>query len=204
MFLIKHAFEYFRKKKQVSIETLRRKHVLLLISDLDVPHEEILILYNMYDMRMKPDTQYDHGPREANYEVVWIPVVDRLIGWQDEHQRKFSELQAMMPWHSVHSPKIIEPPVVRYIREKWHFDKKTLIVALDPMGKVTSTNTMNMMWIWGNSAFPFSHDKEETLWNAESWTLKLVIDGIDPQILQWVIFTSSIRTHNFFTRTKLP
>ncbi|EXB94445.1 hypothetical protein L484_018946 [Morus notabilis] len=173
-------------KARVSIDGLRRKHVLLLISDLDLSHEEIAILYSTYDMRLKHDGMYDVHVKGASYELVWIPIVDRIVSWDEGHQKKFSDLLTLMPWHSVHSPQIIEPPVVKYIREKWNFDKKLILVSLDPQGKVSSRNAAHMMWIWGNAAFPFSDGKEEALWDAESWTLKLLVDGIDAEILQWI------------------
>lgn len=157
--------------------------MLLLISDLDLSQDEIAILYSTYDMRLKHNGGYD-----APYELVWIPIVDRIVSWDEGHQKKFSDLLTLMPWHSVHSPQIIEPPVVKYIREKWNFDKKLILVSLDPQGKVSSRNAAHMMWIWGNAAFPFSDGKEVALWDAESWTLKLLADGIDPEILQWVLF----------------
>ena len=56
--------------KHASSKVLRRKHVLLLISDLDISTEEIVILDNLYrDAKRRV---------ELSYEIVWIPVVDWL------------------------------------------------------------------------------------------------------------------------------
>lgn len=164
-------------KTKVHIEVLRRKQVLLLISDLDLSHEEILILDQMY--------RESRGRHDASYEVVWLPIVDRTR-WNEEHERKFLELQALMPWHSINHPFLVDSAVIRYIKEAWHFAKKAIIVSLDPQGKVTSLNALHMLWIWGNLAFPFTSEREEALWKAEAWRLELVIDGIDPAVLDWM------------------
>ncbi|PON85236.1 Sieve element occlusion [Trema orientale] len=173
-------------KTRASIEVLRRKHVLLLISDLDISLEEIAVLNLIYEMRLRQDPRYELHAKDAPYELVWLPMVDRLKVWRDQDRHRFSELLSMMPWYYVDNPQIIEPPVVKYIREKWHFDKKMIIVSLDPMAKVTSTNSTHMIWIWENSAFPFSLEREEAIWNTESWTLKLLVDNIQSELLTWM------------------
>ncbi|CAL9030900.1 unnamed protein product [Prunus brigantina] len=61
-----------------------------------------------------------------------------------------------------------------------------IIVSLVPQGRVSSLNAIHMLWVWGNVAFPLTDEKEQVLWNAESWRLQLVADGIDPTILDWV------------------
>ncbi|CAL5325340.1 unnamed protein product [Camellia sinensis] len=49
------------------------------------------------------------GTRLDNlYEMVWIPVVDRSVQWTD--------------------------PMQKFIREKWHFKNKAILVVLDPQG----------------------------------------------------------------------
>ncbi|KAF3436785.1 hypothetical protein FNV43_RR19538 [Rhamnella rubrinervis] len=163
------------QKKPVSIEVLRRKDVLLLISNLDLPLEEIEVLENVYGMR-----------QDILYEMVWIPIVDRLTDWKEQQQYKFTELQSKMPWYTVTSPLVIKPPVIRYIKEFWNFDKKAILVALDKQGKVSSKNALHMVWIWGNLAFPFTDEKEESMWRAESWRLELLVNGIDQDILNWI------------------
>jgi hypothetical protein len=70
--------------------------VLLLISDLDISHEEVFFLDSMYKESLKrPDIQY---------EVVWLPIVDRLTPSNEEYQQKFEHLQSTMPWYIVHDP----------------------------------------------------------------------------------------------------
>ncbi|XP_058781817.1 protein SIEVE ELEMENT OCCLUSION B-like [Vicia villosa] len=164
-------------KLRVSLEVLRRKHVLLLISDLDISQEEIMILDNLYkDARSRGETYY---------EMVWIPVVDKAT-WNEVNKQKFEYLQSSMPWYSVRDPFIIEPSVIKYIKEVWHYTKRAILVALDPQGRLSSQNALHMIWIWGNLAFPFTSEKEESLWKQEIWSLELLVDGIDPAVLDWM------------------
>ncbi|KAI9108851.1 hypothetical protein K1719_020156 [Acacia pycnantha] len=164
-------------RARVSLEVLRRKHVLLLISDLDLSQEEIIILDNLYkDAKARGDT---------HYEMVWIPVVNRAT-WNDLSKKKFEHLLSSMTWYSVRDPMIIEPAVIKYIKEVWNFTKKAIVVALDPQGRLSSPNAIHMIWIWGNLAFPFTHEKEESLWKSEIWSLDLLVDGIDPSLLEWM------------------
>ncbi|CAL0320035.1 unnamed protein product [Lupinus luteus] len=164
-------------KSKANLEVLRRKNVLLLISDLDLSQEEIMILDNLY--------KDAHSRGETHYEMVWIPIVDKAT-WNDVNREKFEYLQSLMAWYSVHDPFIIEPSVTKYIKEVWNFTKKAIVVALDPQGRLSSPNALHMIWIWGNLAFPFTREKEESLWKQELWSLELLVDGIDPMVLEWM------------------
>ncbi|GKA40862.1 sieve element occlusion B-like protein [Tanacetum coccineum] len=165
-------------KTRVNVDVLRKKTVLLLISDLDITHEEVLVLTHIYkESRIQQDLQY---------EVVWVPVVDHLMTWNDSHQHKLEQLQSMMTWHMLQHPTLLEPAVIKYIKQVWHFEKKPILVVLDPQGRVTSPNALHMVWIWRNIAYPFTSIKEDALWKEESWTLELLVDNIDPYILRWI------------------
>ncbi|CBI34825.3 unnamed protein product, partial [Vitis vinifera] len=168
-------------KRRVNIDVLRRKNVLLLISGLSISHDELSILDQIYNESRV------HGTRmESQYEVVWIPVVDRSVVWTDAMQDRFVTLQATMPWYSVYTPTLIDKAVIRFIKEVWHFRNKPILVVLDPQGRVVSPNAIHMMWIWGSTAFPFTSLREEALWKEETWRLELLVDGIDPTVLNWV------------------
>ena len=170
--------------------------MLLLISDLDISHEEVFFLDSMYKESLKtPDIQY---------EVVWLPIVDRLTPSNEEYQHKFEHLQSTMPWYIVHDPWTIEPAVIKYIKEVWHFAKKSILVALDPQGKVASRNALHMVRIWGNRAFPFTSEKEDNLWKLENWKVELLINGIDVEIPDWVSPSSQPSTHaHIYTLTHI-
>ncbi|KAL8057304.1 hypothetical protein ABFX02_04G176100 [Erythranthe guttata] len=166
------------KNIKVGVEALKGKTVLLLVSDLDISQDELRILSHIYqESKTRPD---------FHYEIVWVPVVEKTIKRNEEHELKFEQLQGKMPWYTLHHHSLLEPAVVRYITEFWHFTKKPILVSLDPQGKVASPNALHMVWIWGNLAYPFATRNELILWEGEKWRLKLIVDGIDKSILTWI------------------
>ncbi|XP_052887373.1 protein SIEVE ELEMENT OCCLUSION B-like [Gossypium arboreum] len=164
------------ERAQVYINVLRKKHVLLLISDLDISQEEIRVLEVVYKERVSS---------RLNYEIIWLPIVDRTT-WNDGYKENFSTMQSNMSWYTVRNHVAIEPAVVKYIREEWGFVKKPIVVTLNPQGKVLCPNALNMMRIWGNAAFPFSSEIEERFWKAKPWTLDLLVARLEPNLPTWV------------------
>ncbi|KAL3501102.1 hypothetical protein ACH5RR_035551 [Cinchona calisaya] len=168
-------------KRRASFDVLRRKHVLLLISDLDMSHEELSVLHQMYtESRQQPTRP------ESQYEVVWLPIVDGLSQWHDAKQKQFEFVQNNMPWYSVAHPTMLDPAAIKFIKENWGFTKKPQLVVLDPQGKESNRNALHMMWIWGSLAFPFTKAKEEALWKEETWRIELLADSIDHNLFLWV------------------
>ncbi|PWA51537.1 Mediator complex subunit Med28 [Artemisia annua] len=168
-------------KKRVNLEVLRRRNVLLLISGLEMSHDELSILEDIYS------ESRGHGIRkDSPYEIVWIPIVDPTVQYTEAMNMKFEEMKNKMPWYSVYHPSIIDKAVVRSIGDRWHFRNKPILVVLDPQGRELSPNAMHMMWIWGSSAFPFTSNKEELLWREETWRLELLVSNMDPTILNWI------------------
>ncbi|GKC80345.1 sieve element occlusion B-like protein [Tanacetum coccineum] len=168
-------------KRMASIDILKKNTVLLLISDLDLSSEELAILDLLYnDARTRRGSQL--------YEVVWLPLVPnhRKTSWTEEYQLKFEALRSMMPWYSVSHPWFLEPAVIKYIKEVWHFNRKPLLVVMDLQGRIVNTNALHMMLIWGNTAFPFSSLREEALWREETWRMELLVDSIEPRIFDWI------------------
>ncbi|XVF30280.1 hypothetical protein REPUB_Repub16aG0043000 [Reevesia pubescens] len=155
---------------KVDIEKLRSKNVLFLISDLDISLEEITVLNELYQ-------------KTESYEIVWLPVVDGLYD-----KKKFSELKSSMKFYT-DVPAILEPAVIKYIKEFWHFIKSPIAVLLTPDGEVTCQNALPLLWTWGNGAFPFTAEKEKTLWrNRYDWRLDFLVDDlIDPELRKWII-----------------
>ncbi|KAL2515490.1 Protein SIEVE ELEMENT OCCLUSION B [Forsythia ovata] len=168
-------FEVGTTKTRVGVDALRGKTVLLLISDLDISSDELRILDHIY--------QQSRNKLEFQYEIVWFPIVDRPMSWNEGHELMFHELQSKMPWYTLHHPNLLQLAVARYIKEVWHYVKKPILVALDPQGRVVSKNALHTVWIWGNLAYDFTSTKEEALWREETWTLRLLVDGIDQFIL---------------------
>lgn len=155
--------------------------MLLLISDLEMSHEELQILHQMYAEAKSQPTR-----PESQYEVVWLPVVNRSIPWTNDKEKHFEQVKNSMPWYSVAHPSLLDPAVLRFIREIWGFTKKPQLVVLDPQGKESNRNALHMMWIWGSLAFPFTKTKEEALWREETWRIDLLVDSIDQNIYLWV------------------
>ncbi|XP_038703575.1 protein SIEVE ELEMENT OCCLUSION B-like [Tripterygium wilfordii] len=168
-------------KRRVNLDVLKRKNVLLLISDLDISQEELSILEQIYN-----ESRHHSTRQESQYEVVWLPILDPAVPFTEARKRQFENLQSGMPWYTVHHPSLIDRAVIKFIKEVWSFKKKPILVVLDPQGRVASPNALHMMWIWGSRAFPFTTIREEALWNEETWRLDLLVEGIDPVILNWM------------------
>lgn len=134
---------------------------------------------------------------EYPYEVVWLPIMDRSPTWNEDHDVKFEQLQEMMPWYTVQDPSLIEPAVVKYVKEMWHFSEKPILVSLDSQGRVLCQNAFHMLWIWGNVAFPFAIEREEALWKSETWRLELLVDAVDAMLLELVVFSYKAEKVNF-------
>ncbi|XP_052197890.1 protein SIEVE ELEMENT OCCLUSION B-like [Diospyros lotus] len=168
-------------KRRVSLEVLRGKNVLLLISGLQISQDELSILERIY-----MESRTLGGRMDTLYEVVWIPIVDHSLQGMDSIQKKFESLQSTMPWYTVHHPSVINRGVIKFVRQKWHFRNKPILVVLNPQGRVVSPNAIRMMWIWRSNAFPLTSFREEELWKEETWRLELLVDGIDQTILDWI------------------
>ncbi|XP_048440667.1 protein SIEVE ELEMENT OCCLUSION A-like [Pyrus x bretschneideri] len=168
-------------KKRVDIDVLKRKVVILFITDLDVVHEnEYIIVLQMYSEKLQNPTR-----PESQYEVVWVPITD---AWTEAKYKQFESLKDSMQWHTVFLPSVVSPIVVRYIRDprKWNFAKKPLLVVMDPQGKIVHQNAVHMMCIWGSIAFPFTNQRERLLWEEETWRIELLADAIDPNLSTWI------------------
>lgn len=165
--------------EMVQVEVMRRKHLLLLISDLDVPHEVIELLKQLkQDSGENPDGL-------VQFDVIWMPVVDMYS--RPNWHALFEELKETMPWLALHPTVMIQPWVTNYIKEELYFKRKPIVVTVDPQGKVTCNNALHMLWIWGNKAFPFSDDKEAALWKTQTWNLNLLVHGpTDTELRHWV------------------
>ena len=132
--------------KQVATEDLRRKVVALFITSLDpdiIHGSEYAILREAYI-----EKRHNLTRAESQYEVVWVPIGDY---WGDDKYRLFENLREQMEWHSIHHPSVVSPVVIRYIKEKWNFHKKPMVVFMDTQGKIVHHNAIHMMCIWGSS-----------------------------------------------------
>ncbi|PIN26405.1 hypothetical protein CDL12_00840 [Handroanthus impetiginosus] len=173
------------KRINERLEVLRLKYVLLLISDLELPQEELNVLHLIYNQG-----------RRQEYEVLWLPILDPAVSKTEQRdpalskmeQRDtiFYDLRNNMPWYSVDHPSLVEPVAIRYIREVWNFVHMPMLVVLDPQGKPSNLDALPMMWIWGSTAFPFTKARERSLWSESTWNIELLADAIDPRIQEWI------------------
>ncbi|XP_074334356.1 protein SIEVE ELEMENT OCCLUSION B-like isoform X2 [Apium graveolens] len=168
-------------KRRVSIDALRRKVVLLFISELDFSQEEL----SLFDAMYRESMQNPSRP-EGHQQVVWLPITDRSIPWNEEKQQQFVKSQNTMPWLSLHHPSVLDTAAIKYIKDYWHFTKKPIVVVLDQQGKVVNLNALHMMWIWGTGAYPYTSSREEQLWKEEAWRIELLAHSIDPVIFDWI------------------
>ncbi|EEF35449.1 conserved hypothetical protein [Ricinus communis] len=170
-------------KKRVNIDLLRRKELLLLVSDLNIEEMDIVVkIYNgihQQQQKQKP---------ESSYAIVWLPIVDPAIMRTSERALKqFENLQAQMPWYSVHHPSMIDQAAMKFIIEVWGFDQKTILVMLDQQGRVACPNALHLMWNWGTSSFPLANLKDKDPWKDISiLKLELLVEGLDSPIIDWI------------------
>ena len=159
--------------KQVSLNVLKSKTVILFISYFDISDDEIKEIVQQI------------GKAEREYEIVWLPIVDKPAvskEIKDEILRKAS----FMPWYSLHYTLTLQPYVINYIKNDWHFEKKPLLVAFDAHGKVVNSNAYHMIMIWGSAAYPFHVQREETLWKETKWSLEFLFGGVVSESEKWV------------------
>ncbi|KAG4397654.1 hypothetical protein AAZX31_10G175700 [Glycine max] len=157
-------------KTMVDITVLKRKHVYLLISSLDITEEEISVFQTVYDSIKTSD----------QYEIVWIPIVEE---WTVEYDNKFEDFKCKMPWYAVqHSGPIAG---YQYIKEEWHYKSKPMVVVLSPQGKVQHSNAFHLIQAHGTRAFPFTTVKQEQINNETDW-VGSVIGNIYPIINTWI------------------
>ncbi|EYU22545.1 hypothetical protein MIMGU_mgv1a026947mg [Erythranthe guttata] len=144
---------------------LKNKVVILLISKPELlPIDKIFLLVQ-------------HMTRnEGSYEIVWLPMYSK---WSVDDVASFEFLSSRLPWLFIRRPWSINPTVVNYIKQEWGFKEDPMMVVLNEKGVVVNSNAMDMVWIWGKKAFPFSSSREKELRENENWTLNFMINGID-------------------------
>ncbi|KAK1295364.1 hypothetical protein QJS10_CPA16g00341 [Acorus calamus] len=164
-------------QEKFRVDILRNKDVILFLSRPDISLEKLLLLAQQ--------THLQPHNFEENYEIVWVPI-SRSNHWTRSEEMVFSQWSQVLPWYTVRRPWSLSTSVVKYFSEVWNFKDEPLMVVLDTEGRVISMNAIDMVMVWGASAYPFSTVNEEQLWRGESWTLKLLMGDIDPVVTQWV------------------
>ncbi|XP_030534021.2 protein SIEVE ELEMENT OCCLUSION B-like [Rhodamnia argentea] len=119
------------------VESLRRKNVMVLISDLNMSHDDLSILKKIYS---------DPKFKEHRYEIVWVPIIDRE---GKEVNDQFQKLRVQMPWYSVFSLGLIYKLAIKIMKEEWQLRQETTVTVLDPQGRVSVQNAMSITRFWG-------------------------------------------------------
>ncbi|XP_062110503.1 protein SIEVE ELEMENT OCCLUSION B-like [Humulus lupulus] len=168
-------------KRKVATDELSNKTVALFITDLDFNlqrGQEYKILERMYQQKKHSPTKM-----ESQYEIVWVPILDN---WDEDKLNLFETLQKQMEWHSIDHPSVVSTVVKRYIKEKWNFKKKPMLVVIDKQGAIVHHDAINMICIWGSTAYPFTFNREKLLWEEMSWSVDLLIDNLEPNLNAWI------------------
>ncbi|XP_059460326.1 protein SIEVE ELEMENT OCCLUSION B-like [Corylus avellana] len=132
--------------KMVSINVLKKKNVLLLITSLNISNDDISILKSIYNGILRKD-----GYESDTYKIVWIPIVEQ---WTDGLQKKFEMLRSRMPWYIV---QYFSPLAgIKFIKEEWYFENEPIVVMMNPHGDVFNENAFHMIRDLGMNAFPFT------------------------------------------------
>ncbi|XP_057811066.1 protein SIEVE ELEMENT OCCLUSION C isoform X2 [Salvia miltiorrhiza] len=160
-------------KEKIGILELKGKTVLVLITK-----PELLPLDKAYFLVQQTRSL-------ENCVVLWVPV-GSTSGWSSAAKASFEFFSSRVPWLSVARPWSLHPAVVGFIRQEWGFGDDPVVVVLNEDGLVSNANAMDMVWIWGPRAFPFTDSREGELWKEANWTVGLMVDGISPLLSQWI------------------
>jgi len=126
--------------KQIGIDAMKTKNVLLWFSGLDISSVEISILTSIYEEMSKED----------QYKIVWIPIEEK---WTDDMLKKFDMLRSKMPtWYIVHNYSF--KLGIKYIKERWQFKDKPIVVVMNTQGIVVHPNALRMITVSQMNAFP--------------------------------------------------
>ncbi|KAL8550588.1 hypothetical protein ACS0TY_009133 [Phlomoides rotata] len=152
-------------RDKIGILELKSKTILLLIST-----PALLPLDKAFSLVQQTQTK-------ENCVVIWLPIAS-TNEWSLVDRTSFEFFSKRLPWFSVRKPWQLNSAAVNYIRQEWSFRQDPIMVALDDEGLVANADAMDMMWVWGSKAFPFSTSTETQLWEQANWNIELMINGI--------------------------
>nr|GMD35178.1 protein SIEVE ELEMENT OCCLUSION B-like [Ipomoea batatas] len=145
------------------VDMLKKKPVLLYISNLDPPNDEIETVKRV------------HAARKDEFQFVWLPVLDKSKDWNKQNEQ-YEKRRNLMPWLVVRKPQLLDGTIVKFIENGWEFKKRSIIVAFDRYENVVNKNALPMILIWGSKeAYPFTDARETELWKSQTWRLKLLL-----------------------------
>ncbi|XP_015161770.1 protein SIEVE ELEMENT OCCLUSION C [Solanum tuberosum] len=167
-------------EKYCGIQELENKVVILLISkpELFTAEKIFYLVQRMHDHPL-------HKEIGGSYAIIWVPIPYSQT-WSLTDEMNFQFLSNSLPWLSIRHPWSLHSSVVNFIRQEWSYKDEPVMVVLNTDGVVTNLNAIDMVWLWGAKAFPFSTSREKELWEQENRILELLIDGIDPLLTNLV------------------
>ncbi|XP_052205649.1 protein SIEVE ELEMENT OCCLUSION B-like [Diospyros lotus] len=164
-------------KMQEEMNKLSGKHVLLYFSNLEqLSEDEISILSEKYERKLTP------------YEIVWVPIMDESISWNEEIAKYFKKTRDSMPWYCINEPFKLGKAVIKYIKEVWKFKDRSQLVVLNPQGKFVKSGAVDLFWIWEKSVFASEStnikEEDEQLWKGTM--IQLLQDTLGETINEWI------------------
>ncbi|KAK6242187.1 hypothetical protein SCA6_007576 [Theobroma cacao] len=164
---------------KLGVSELKSKVVLLLVSKPDLlPLEQLFFLvHQTYD--------HPHKKVEGSYEMIWVPISCSET-WTDTEEKWFNFLSNSIPCYSVRQPWSLNSAVINFMKQEWNYGDEAIMVVLDSEGMTTNLDALDMVFIWGSEAYPFSLSRENELWKGEHWTMQLITNEIHPILTQWV------------------
>nr|GMC46306.1 protein SIEVE ELEMENT OCCLUSION B-like [Ipomoea batatas] len=168
----------------VSLETLKNKTVLLLISSTDdiLSEKELPFLQEWY-------AKCDEVQRRQHAIILFPITRGQAKKWTDQSSM-ISKMFRVPNFYMVDDPRSIDPTVIRVLTEKFLINFQEgppIVVAVGPSGRVVHPNALPMIWTWGSKAFPLTSQNEESLRNTEtSKKVELLIKDLDDKLLEMV------------------
>eukprot|EP01018_Ginkgo_biloba_P000681 Gb_36230 [translate_table: standard] len=135
---------------KVNVEDLQGKLVLLYISDYYFHPKSLLT-----EMYVEFHDQY-------GFEIVSIPLDINIHMWSD-----FQKIVNNVPWPVISNPWSMKPASLYFIEEEWRCSPNTILVVVEPNGKISNKNALPMVERFGALAYPFTLSREHDLKVAE-------------------------------------
>lgn len=162
-------------QQQVNLKEIETENVFLFFSDLDISENEISILNSIdYNKSMKDQ-----------YRIIWIPIVDWTV---DQMQTKFEKLRSKMPSTWYRFPKFSFDLGIQYIKEKWEFKNRPIVVVMNSQGRVVHRDAYHMIALGINPLLPITGVPESPLPNGEDSVGQILLGSLHIDILTWVNF----------------
>ncbi|XP_050289589.1 protein SIEVE ELEMENT OCCLUSION B-like [Quercus robur] len=160
-------------KQQVNLKEIETENVFLFFSDLDISENEISILNSIDNNKSMKD----------QYKIIWIPIVDWTV---DQMQTKFEKLRSKMPntWYRL--PKFSFDLGIQYIKEKWEFKNRPIVVVMNSQGKVVHRDAYHMIALGINPLRPITGVPDSPLPNGEDSVGQILLGSLHIDILTWM------------------